>query len=70
MNTVAVRESVYWWRQTVEGETCFTPERRGWPMHCERCGDDTHTERYDVDGFEGHLCAECVEEWEAIQATK
>ncbi len=36
-------------------------------MMCERCGEDTLTQRYDIDGFTGHLCTECVEKWNAIQ---
>jgi len=36
-------------------------------MKCERCGADTHVERYDVDEFTGHLCDDCVETWEQIQ---
>jgi transposase-like protein len=35
-------------------------------MKCERCGDDTHVSRYDVDGFTGYLCEECLEKWETI----
>lgn len=37
-------------------------------MKCERCGDDTHVQRYDIDGFTGHLCDECTAAWDAIQA--
>ena len=36
-------------------------------MRCDRCGSDTHTERYDVDGFTGQLCEECREQWDEIQ---
>ena len=39
-------------------------------MKCERCGEDTRTEKYDVDGFTGHLCADCREEWEQILAER
>lgn len=36
-------------------------------MHCERCGEDADVERYDVDGFTGRLCDECVDTWELVQ---
>lgn len=36
-------------------------------MKCERCGKDTSVDRYDVDGFVGYLCEECVEAWDGIQ---
>ena len=36
-------------------------------MRCERCGADTHVEKYDVDGFTGYLCSECCEAWDRIQ---
>lgn len=36
-------------------------------MNCERCGEDTQVQRYNVDGFTGYLCGECVEKWNAIQ---
>lgn len=38
-------------------------------MKCERCGADTHVERYDVDDFTGYLCEACVDAWDATQAT-
>jgi hypothetical protein len=37
-------------------------------MECERCGKDTETERYDIDGFTGHLCDDCREAWDALQS--
>lgn len=36
-------------------------------MKCERCGRDTSVDRYDVDGFAGFLCEDCVEAWDRIQ---
>lgn len=36
-------------------------------MECERCQDDTAVEHYDVDGFTGRLCEECIETWDRIQ---
>ncbi len=36
-------------------------------MNCERCGDDTDVERYDVDGFTGYLCDRCGEQWVRLQ---
>jgi len=36
-------------------------------MKCDRCGADASVERYDVDGFTGHLCDDCVEVWDQIQ---
>lgn len=36
-------------------------------MKCDRCGADTSVERYDVDGFTGWLCDECVEVWNQTQ---
>lgn len=36
-------------------------------MNCERCGEDTRVQRYDVDGFAGYLCEECVEKWDTTQ---
>ncbi len=38
-------------------------------MKCERCGEDTSVERYDVDGFTGYLCDGCQDKWEMIQST-
>ncbi len=35
-------------------------------MECERCGEDTSVDRYDVDGFTGYLCDECKEVWEIL----
>lgn len=35
-------------------------------MKCERCGEDTHVEEYDIDGFSGYLCDECREVWDEI----
>lgn len=37
-------------------------------MKCERCGQDASLEHYDVDGFTGRLCEDCVEAWDRIQA--
>lgn len=37
-------------------------------MKCDRCGADTSVEQYDVDGFPGHLCDDCVGVWDRIQA--
>ena len=37
-------------------------------MKCERCGENTHVERYEVDGFTGYLCTTCVEAWERVRA--
>lgn len=37
-------------------------------MRCERCGENTSVEKYDVDGFTGWLCEACVEAWEQIQS--
>jgi ssDNA-binding Zn-finger/Zn-ribbon topoisomerase 1 len=37
-------------------------------MRCERCGADTHVERHMIDGYSGHLCAECREEWNRLSA--
>ena len=36
-------------------------------MRCERCGTDTQTSRYEVDGFHGQLCEACAEMWDEIQ---
>ncbi len=36
-------------------------------MKCGRCGEDTHTERYDIDGFAGQLCENCRETWDDLQ---
>lgn len=36
-------------------------------MKCERCGEDTHVERHDVNGFTGYLCEDCLDEWEYLQ---
>ena len=35
-------------------------------MKCERCREDKKTQRYEVDGFTGYLCEECVEVWNKI----
>lgn len=37
-------------------------------MKCERCGADRAVQQYDVDGFTGRLCDECVKVWEKIEA--
>jgi hypothetical protein len=37
-------------------------------MKCERCGEDKSVERYDVDGFTGLLCDDCVEVWDELSA--
>jgi hypothetical protein len=37
-------------------------------MKCERCGAEKSVSRYDVDGFSGQLCDDCVDVWEAIEA--
>jgi transposase-like protein len=37
-------------------------------MRCERCGEDTEVQRYDVDGFTGYLCDDCRKAWDKIQA--
>lgn len=37
-------------------------------MKCERCGEDTHIQCYNVDGFTGYLCDDCVEEWKRVQS--
>jgi len=37
-------------------------------MKCERCGENTSVEHYDVDGYTGYLCASCVEAWDRIQS--
>lgn len=36
-------------------------------MKCERCQKDTSVQQYDVDGFTGRLCDDCVEAWNKIQ---
>lgn len=35
-------------------------------MRCERCHADTRVERHAVDGFTGHLCADCRDTWERL----
>jgi len=35
-------------------------------MKCERCNEDTTVTKYEVDGFSGYLCDECVEMWDNI----
>jgi transposase-like protein len=37
-------------------------------MECNRCGEDTTVERYDVDQFTGFLCADCHDAWEELRA--
>lgn len=36
-------------------------------MKCERCGQDTGVERYEVDDYVGYLCLECREVWERFK---
>jgi len=36
-------------------------------MECERCGDTTNVERYDIDGFTGYLCDGCRDVWDEIR---
>lgn len=35
-------------------------------MKCERCGGTTDVQRHEVDGFTGHLCAECRAVWDRL----
>jgi len=35
-------------------------------MNCERCGEDTTVDKYEVDGFTGYLCEECADTWDEI----
>ena len=36
-------------------------------VKCERCGNTTHVERYDVDRFTGFLCDDCRDVWNEIR---
>lgn len=37
-------------------------------MKCERCGEAASVEHYEVDGYTGYLCADCVDAWDRIQS--
>jgi hypothetical protein len=36
-------------------------------MECERCGETSNVERYDIDGFTGYLCDDCQDVWDEIR---
>lgn len=52
--------------------TPLTSRHRGnaeWDLvKCDRCGADEPVERYEVDGFTGRLCADCLEVWDEIES--
>jgi len=37
-------------------------------MRCDRCGENKSVSTYDVDGFTGRLCDDCIEVWDEIQS--
>jgi len=37
-------------------------------MRCERCGANTRTTPYEVDGFTGRLCNDCREAWDRLRS--
>lgn len=37
-------------------------------MRCDRCGANTSVSTYDVDGFTGRLCDDCIDVWDEIQS--